>query len=213
MPHRHRDGSGPSGRGRRCSTPGMTWRQTSMTCGQRAANGQPGGGSTSDGISPRASIRVRLARGDRGRRRAGVACRDGRAGDELLARRALDHPAGVHDDGAVADVAGAGDVVGDVEVGDAALVLEPLHQVEDAHPDRDIEHRDRLVGQEQHGIDGQGPRDGDALALTARELDAGTWRRNRAAGFRPTVSSSRGRDPSFRRGRAPCRGSCSGRVR
>src|SRR5688500_17944843 len=32
-----------------CSMPGMSWRQTSITNGQREANGQPGGGLTSDG--------------------------------------------------------------------------------------------------------------------------------------------------------------------
>jgi hypothetical protein len=32
--------------------PGVVFRHSSITCGQRGANGQPDGGSISDGISP-----------------------------------------------------------------------------------------------------------------------------------------------------------------
>ena len=111
-------------------------------------------------------LRARVRYGREQQLRVGM----GGSRNQLLARRALDHPAGVHDVGAIADVPGAGEVVRDVEVGETALVLESLHQVQDAHPDRDIEHRNRLIGQEQLRIGRQGPGDRDALALPAREL-------------------------------------------
>ena len=50
------------------------------------------------------------------------------------------------------------------------LPLELQDQIEDADPDRHVEHRDRLVGEDHARLDGQRARDRDALALAAREL-------------------------------------------
>ena len=62
------------------------------------------------------------------------------------------------------------EVVGDEQVGEPELVLEVLEQVDDLRLDRDVERRDRLVGDDQLRVQGQRPGDPDPLALTAREL-------------------------------------------
>ena len=71
-----------------------------------------------------------------------------RVEQHLLDRALLDDLAGVHDEDVVGDVARAREVVRDVEERDPALLLQPEHQVQDPDPDRDVEHRDRLVGED-----------------------------------------------------------------
>ena len=93
----------------------------------------------------------------------------------------LDDLAGVHDEDVVGDVAGGGEVVGDVEEGEVVLLLQAEHQVQDPDPDRDVEHAGRLVREHDLRLDRQRPRDRDALALSARELVRDTWRRSRRA--------------------------------
>ena len=61
-------------------------------------------------------------------------------------------------------------VVGDEQVGQVELGLQVLHQVDDLGPDRHVEGRDRLVGDDEVGLDRQGAGDADALALAAGEL-------------------------------------------
>ena len=51
-----------------------------------------------------------------------------------------------------------------------ALLLELQHQVQDPDPDRDVEHADRLVGEDDLRLDGERAGDRDALPLAAREL-------------------------------------------
>ena len=55
--------------------------------------------------------------------------------NDLPRRTALDNRAQVHDRDTIREVAGGGDVMRDVEEGDAALVLETAQQVEDLHCD------------------------------------------------------------------------------
>ena len=52
----------------------------------------------------------------------------------------------------------------------ARAALQVAQQVEDLRLDRDVERRDRLVGDEQLGVERERARDADALALAAREL-------------------------------------------
>ena len=49
-------------------------------------------------------------------------------------------------------------------------MLEAGEEREDLGLDRDVECRDGLVAHEDLGVEGQRPRDRDALALAAREL-------------------------------------------
>src|SRR5215211_4014446 len=62
---------------------------------------------------------------DRGKEKLGVGM--GGMGDQFFTIRALDHPARVHHDRFIADIASAGDIVRDVEIAQAALGFEPLH--------------------------------------------------------------------------------------
>ena len=61
-------------------------------------------------------------------------------------------------------------VVGDEQVAEPEPVLEHLEQVDDLRLDRYVQRRDRLVGDDQLGPDGQGAGDADALSLAAAEL-------------------------------------------
>ena len=50
------------------------------------------------------------------------------------------------------------------------LLLQVEHQIEDPDPDRHVQHRDRLVRDDHGGLDSEGARDRDALALPTRQL-------------------------------------------
>ena len=89
---------------------------------------------------------------------------------QLLGRRDLDDLPQVHDRDPVRDVPDHAQVVGDEDVGQAQLVLQVVEQVDDLGPDGHVQGRDRLVGDDQPGIQGQGPGHADALALPAGEL-------------------------------------------
>ena len=89
----------------------------------------------------------------------------------VLGRPLLDEMARVHDEDAVGEIAGARDVVGDVEERDAFLLAQLAHQVEDADPDRDVEHRDGLVGDDQLRPQRERLREPDPLALAAAQLE------------------------------------------
>jgi hypothetical protein len=69
-------------------------------------------------------------------------------GDDF-AVTALDQAPGVHHQGVLGEVPGGRDVVRDVEDRQVQPLLEVSQQVEDAQPDGDVEHGDRLIG-EQH---------------------------------------------------------------
>ena len=89
-------------------------------------------------------------------------------------RRAdLDQLAAVEDGDPVGEVADHGEVVADEQVGDAAIPLQVEQEVENGGLDRDVQRRGRLVEDDQLGLAGERPRDGDALALPARELERG----------------------------------------
>ncbi len=60
--------------------------------------------------------------------------------------------------------------MGDVEDGELELGAQLVEQVEHFETDRDVEHRNRLVGQQDARLGSKGSGDGDALALPAREL-------------------------------------------
>ena len=83
---------------------------------------------------------------------------------------AFDHLALLHDDDAVADVVGGRKIVRDVDDRDAELVAQSLEQVDDRHPQRGIDHRHRLVGDDQPRAGDQRAGDRDALQLAAGKL-------------------------------------------
>ena len=61
-------------------------------------------------------------------------------------------------------------VMGDKQKGDAKIVAQIGKQVDDLRLDRDIQRRDRLVGNDKVGVENQRPGNTNTLALTAREL-------------------------------------------
>ena len=89
--------------------------------------------------------------------------------DEDVGRRQLDDAPGIHDRDAVGEVACAREVVGDVEEGQVALLLELREQVQDLRAARGVDHRDRLIRHQVVGLEHHGPGDRDPLALAARE--------------------------------------------
>ena len=140
--------------------------------------------------------------------RAAPGYRDGP--DRRRARRVaaeLDDAAEIHDGDAVADVLDHGEIVRDEEVGEAEPRLEVDQQVEDLRLDRDVERRDRLVGDDQLRLERERARDADALALAAGELVRIAARPRPASS--PTRRAARPPAPA-RSARRRCRGSTSG---
>ena len=69
----------------------------------------------------------------------------------------------------IGDVAHDREVVGDEQIGELELLLQLGQQVQHLGADRHVERRHRLVQDEDLGAQHQGTRNGDALALAARE--------------------------------------------
>jgi hypothetical protein len=91
-------------------------------------------------------------------------------GEHVLDRPGLGDLPGVHHDQLVRHVPRAGDVVGDVQDGHSLLITQLSHQVEQADPDRHVQHRDRLVGQDQLRPHRQRLGESDPLPLPAAQL-------------------------------------------
>ena len=108
--------------------------------------------------------------GDRHGREQGLAVGVQGTAVDVGARGQLDHLAQVHDRDAIGDMTDHAEVVADEEVGQAELVLQVLQQVDHLRLDRDVEGRDRLVADDELGVERQGPGDPDPLALAAGEL-------------------------------------------
>ncbi len=163
---RHRD------RGRAGRAAGLTAWHVSMASGQRQRNRQPGVGSITCGGSPRSvsapTVSSAFGSGTADSSSWVYGCL-GLASTSSTGPGSAIWP-GVHDDQPVGDVPGAGDVVGDVQDGHALLVAQLRHQVEQPDPDRHVQHRDRLVGQDQLRPHGQRLGEADPLPLAAAEL-------------------------------------------
>ena len=126
--------------------------------GQRGWNRQPVGMCAASGVSPTRIVRsARVAGGrrvGRGRdRHEGRGVRVARRADDRLGRADLHDLAEVHHRDPVGDDPGQRQVVGDEQVGQPALRAQVEHQPQQLGPDRDVEHRDRLVGDD----DARGP--------------------------------------------------------
>src|SRR5207302_1392904 len=89
---------------------------------------------------------------------------------EVVARRQLDDPAQVHHRDTVGDVLDDREIVGDEEIGKAAVALKILQEVDDLRLHRDVERGHGFVADDERRLDGEGPGDTDALALPAGEL-------------------------------------------
>src|SRR6202050_1114010 len=111
-------------------------------------------------------LRVRLRVGRKQRLGVGVAW----LGEQRLPAGELDDPAEVHHRHPVRHVLDQREVVRDEHVGEAAILLQVLHQVDDLCPDRDVEGRGGLVADDQPGVDRDRPGDADPLPLAAAQL-------------------------------------------
>src|SRR5262249_6250512 len=93
-----------------------------------------------------------------------------RARVELVGGRGLEQLAEVHHADARADVLHHGQVVGDEEIAHAGAILDLAQEVHHLGADRDVERRHRLIQQDALRVRRQRARNGDPLALAAREL-------------------------------------------
>ena len=82
----------------------------------------------------------------------------------------FDDAAILHHRDVVADLRGDTQIMGDEQQRDAEPGLDLVEQFQHLGLHRDIQRRDRLIGDQHVGIERQRPRDGDALALAAGEL-------------------------------------------
>ena len=62
------------------------------------------------------------------------------------------------------------EIMGDEDIGELEPLLQIGEEIDDLRLDRDVERRDRLVGDDQLGLERDGARDADALALAAGEF-------------------------------------------
>ena len=126
------------------------------------------------GTSPGRMMRARLIAGSgighRYRRQQRFGVRMLRMGEQRAARRELDDAAEIHHRDAVADVLDDREVVRDEEIRQAELRLQVHEQVDDLRLHRHVQRRDGLVADDHLGLDGEGARDPQALALSAGKL-------------------------------------------
>src|SRR6266513_199703 len=117
-----------------------------------------------DPLPPQLRVRDRHRREQRLRvRMLGVA-------EQLFGLRQFHDLPEVHDGDPVADVLHDRQVVRDEQVRQPELLLQLLQEVEHLRLDAHVQRRDRLVGDDELGIDGEGAGDADALPLAAAEL-------------------------------------------
>ena len=133
-----------------------------------ARHGERAGGVAAEDDSLAGGLHVRIGHRDGCQQGDGVGVQ--RAAVQVVGRRQLDEAAEVHHADAVGDVADDGEVVGDEHERQVEPLLEVDEQVDDLRLDRDVERRDRLVGEDDVGLDGQRPGQPDALALATGEL-------------------------------------------
>ena len=122
---------------------------------------------------------------------------EGRGGPvvDLLRRADLGDAPRIHDDDAVGHRHGFLAVMGDMDGGEAEAVLQRLDLGAQLHAHLGVEIGQRLVEQQEIGLDGERPAERDALALAARKL-------RDLALLEPRESASRAAQPPSRRSRS-----------
>ena len=93
-----------------------------------------------------------------------------RLGIDLLGRPLLDHQPVLHDHDPVADLGRDAQVVGDEQHGEIEAFADIVQEFEHLGLDRDVECRDRFVGDQHLRFHGKRAGNADALALAAGEL-------------------------------------------
>ncbi len=145
----------PATDGTRRRARARTARVAARPCGrcrstkrQRFEKRQPGGKSLSAGTTPSIAGSTDFGRRVGHRQRADQTARVGmaRRGEQLVDRRMLRDPAGVHHEHVVAELRDDAQVVRDEQHRHAVLVLQRAQQLEDLRLHGDVERRRRLVG-------------------------------------------------------------------
>jgi hypothetical protein len=108
---------------------------------------------------------VRLERRYRRQQRLGV--RVARLGKQRIATGGLHQLSEIHHRHVIAEMLHHAKVMGDKQKGNAEIVAQIGKQVDDLRLDRDIQRRDRLVGNDKVRVENQRPGNPDTLALTA----------------------------------------------
>ena len=111
------------------------------------------------------ALDVGMVRQSGGKERLGVGMQ--RAREELLGFRKLHHAAQIHHADHVAHVAHGAQMMGDEEIAVALGLLEGFQEVHDLRADRHIQRGHGLVEHDHPGVGGDGPGDGEPLALAA----------------------------------------------
>ena len=93
-----------------------------------------------------------------------------RVAEDIFLRAVLHKVAEVHDADGVGDVLDNGEVVADEEVRQLVFILQFVQQVDDLRLDGHVERGDRLVADNELGVERERTRDADTLALAAGEL-------------------------------------------
>ena len=177
---------------------------------QRTARVEPAAGRDVGGVGRLADedrpVRARAERrrfGRRGDRDERLRVRVVRPVDDRVGRADLHDLAQVHDRDPVGDDPRQRQVVGDEQVGEAALLAQVEHEPQELRPDRDVEHRDRLVRDDEIRAQDDAAGDDDPLALAAGQLVREAERvLARPAAGRP-LRAPRGRAPRARRTSRP----------
>ena len=93
-----------------------------------------------------------------------------RPAQHVLGRALLDHAAVLHHDNAMRDLGDDAEIVRDEQDAGVAAFAQFLDEFQNLRLRGDVERGGRLVRDQQRGIEHQGGRDHDALALPARQL-------------------------------------------
>jgi hypothetical protein len=108
---------------------------------------------------------VRVERRYRRQQRLGV--RVARLGKQRIAAGGLHQLSEIHHRHVIAQMFHHAKVMGDKQKGDAEIVAQIGKQIDDLRLNRDIQRRDRLVGNDKVRVENQRPGNTDTLALTA----------------------------------------------
>ena len=90
--------------------------------------------------------------------------------DDLVGGAVLHDAAQIHDRNIVGDVPRQGDVVADEDHRRVVVPGQVDQHVDDLGADRHVQHRHRLVGNDEAGVQEHGADDGNSLQLTAGQL-------------------------------------------
>ena len=151
----------------------MLSRHIACAMGQRGWKRHPAGTRAGLGTSPRRMMRVapalRIRCGHRRQQRLRVGMV--RRVEQRVALGQLHQPAEIHHRDPVRDVPHHRQIVRDEQIRDAEPLLQVLQQVHHLRADRYVQRRHRLVGDDHARLRRHRPRDCDALALAAGELE------------------------------------------